>query len=287
MCAASLSKDVVFQLPRGKNNFFGHRSSQSTRSEHHEDECCSAGLRVLNNFKAATLETSPSMAHWWDACCVTAPGKIIELSAGSTFNPCREEGGLFRKSGLVVPYTTRPPSKNSSEVTCMRTQCASPFLRSKASDTDSTSAPLTHYPEVGSVLCWRGRVLSSQRRVALHALPVIIQATFFAVTTRKDWSKRLASIHCARRSLGGVLEGVLCLTIKLFQLCISWTCINHIIEVKGYFLHFRFCFFPVKVKILLFYVLINRFLHQISHLKHIYSILQTNWRLYILLLDFK
>lgn len=66
------------------------------------------------------------------------PVKVTESSVGrtNTFQPCRQEGGLFRKTGFVVLCTTRPLSKISGHVTCVRTCRGSPFCRSKASDKD-------------------------------------------------------------------------------------------------------------------------------------------------------
>lgn len=152
--------------------------------EHHKVKCYTAGLRVWNKVKAATLETSPLRLDGETPAAWRHQGKSLNhllLAHLTTFMQGQGGGGVFRKSGLVVPCPTRPASKNSSEVTGVRTQCASPFLRSKASDKDSTSAPLTHYPEVGSVLDWTGRVLACQRRVALHTL-IVKQVTHFILS---------------------------------------------------------------------------------------------------------
>lgn len=77
---------------------------------------------------------------------------------------------------VLVKCTTRPPSANGHLKIATRTRCASPFLRSKASDEDSPSAPLTQCPEAGSVLGRRGqaegngpRTNSGRPAAALHS----------------------------------------------------------------------------------------------------------------------
>lgn len=90
---------------------------------------------VWNNF-AATLETSASRLNG---------ESLNHLLVAQT---C---------CSVLVKCTTRPPSANGHLKIATRTRCASPFLRSKASDEDSPSAPLTQCPEAGSVLGRRGR----------------------------------------------------------------------------------------------------------------------------------
>lgn len=144
---AFLGKDVFFQLPWRNNTYRCHQTLLVWWQSRTILRSNVAPLvwTVWNNL-AATLETSASRLNGEMPAAGHHQGKSLNhLLVAQT---C---------CSVLVKCTTRPPSANGHLKIATRTRCASPFLRSKASDEDSPSAPLTQCPEAGSVLGRRGR----------------------------------------------------------------------------------------------------------------------------------